>query len=94
MKDEIKLTVVATGFDSHYHDRDKSAPREEPRYTPNSFIIEKEREERLEEKKPSKSKISPLKAAQAEPVKNNPDVDDDEEEGELGIPAFIRRKMK
>jgi cell division protein FtsZ len=93
MKDEIKLTVVATGFDSQYNERDNNSAREESRYTPNSFIAEKEKEDRREEKRP-KNKISPLKAAQAEPIRNNPEVNDDEEEGELGIPAFIRRKMK
>lgn len=92
LKDEIKITVVATGFNG-FAGRDRKALEADLKYTPNIFIKEKEKEdEALKEKK--RAKISPLKAAQAEPAKKR--LDDDsglEEDEETGIPAFIRKKM-
>jgi len=92
MKDEVKITVVATGFESA---RIEKEPMITNAYTPNTYINEREKEERREEFK-KKSKISPLKAAQAEPAKSRDSVADlrtDSEDDELGIPAFIRKKM-
>lgn len=92
-KDEIKITVVATGFDNTRVGKRDEPVSHEKSYTPNAFI-------EAEEKKSSsifgsgekkKSKIPPLKAAQAEPAKKRGTADEDEEE--LGIPAFIRKKM-
>ncbi|MFH1745235.1 MAG: cell division protein FtsZ [bacterium] len=95
MKDEVKITVVATGFDGRIG-KERDAVMTERRYTPSSFISEKEKEEEeklIEEKK--KSRVSPLRAAQAEPAKNKKTINDvyEEEDDELGIPTFIRRKM-
>lgn len=107
MKDEVKITVVATGFDGRVSGGESIAP--ERSYTKNAFIAEEEKKEegssmsqrssssqstnKIMEKK--KSKISSVKAAQAEPAaKNktvNTNIEDDDEE--LGIPAFIRKKM-
>ncbi|MDO8260126.1 MAG: cell division protein FtsZ [Candidatus Magasanikbacteria bacterium] len=93
MKDEIKITVVATGFDG----RVGNNGQQKANYTQNSYIAEKEREESMNkiENEPRRSKVSPLKAAQAEPAKRKEAVADDfdEDDGELGIPAFIRKKM-
>lgn len=90
LKDEIKVTVVATGFGGRVRN-DRDAVSMENRYTQNAYIAEKDTEDKkLLEKK--KSKISPLRAAQAEPAQKKdiqPEADDDE----LGIPAFIRKKM-
>lgn len=93
LKDEIKITVVATGFDGRQIGMSESAAV--GKYTPNTFIAnigkeEKKEEEKLKEKK--KSKFSSLKAAQAEPAKKKVD-ESAEEDDELGIPAFIRKKM-
>jgi cell division protein FtsZ len=97
MKDEIKITVVATGFDNsnRVSSREEIAP-ERTAYTPNPFISEEEKKDKGTglkffggEKK--RSKASPLKAAQAEPAKNKDGQE--ESEDELGIPAFIRKKM-
>lgn len=89
-KDELKVTVVATGFGGKVrNDRDVMVSMEN-RYTPNNYIAEKEIEDKKIEKK--KTKISPLRAAQAEPAQKKeimPEAEDDE----LGIPAFIRKKM-
>ncbi|MDD4611145.1 MAG: cell division protein FtsZ [Patescibacteria group bacterium] len=91
LKDEIKITVVATGFDGARSNFGNIKPSERASaYTPNSFIEEEEEKEIIAEKK--KSKISPLKAAQAEPARKK-DAGGDAEEDELGIPAFIRKKM-
>jgi len=94
MKDEIKVTVVATGFGNNagiLRDREKIANE---RYTPNSFISDedKKKEERLVAEK-KKSKIQTLKAAQAEPAQKKGAQAALEEE-DLGIPAFIRKKMQ
>jgi cell division protein FtsZ len=88
MKDEIKISVVATGFDR------KSVPNREViperSYMPSTFVGGDDQKERMMEKQ--KSRISPLKAAQAEPAKRK-DLVADEADDELGIPAFIRKKM-
>jgi cell division protein FtsZ len=94
MKDEIKITVVATGFEGG-RVSGRVEHSGEGKYTPNAFIEEEEKESKLKifssgEKK--KSKIHPLKAAQAEPARDKTVSSDDEDE-ELGIPAFIRKKM-
>ncbi len=92
MKDEIKITVVATGFDSHLSSIKDRAAREAT-YTPNTYISKREDDDTREKQSASRPKSS-LSAAQAEPAKRKeiagPDTD---EEDELGIPAFIRKKM-
>lgn len=89
MKDEIKITVIATGFDRHATVRE--AVGAERSYSPNPFIAEEEQKEAKQEKK--KNRISSLKAAQAEPARRKSDEEGGEEDEELGIPAFIRKKM-
>jgi cell division protein FtsZ len=93
MKDEIKIMVVATGFD-----RQVAGGREavsERAYTPTPFVAEEAIEAKQQERKKvfSGSKTSTLKAAQAEPAKKKNEEQATEEEDELGIPAFIRKKM-
>lgn len=90
MKDEIKLTVVATGFDSGSL-AGRGASTSETAYTPSSFIEEEQKEEERQEKK--RVKVSPLKQAQAEPARSKEVVEEGGEDDELGIPAFIRKKM-
>jgi len=97
MKDEIKITVVATGFDGHGGETIKTAGTDRA-YTPNAFIKEEEKKDlvaKAEEKdiQKKKGKISPLKAAQAEPASKKTSAIDAEDENEYGIPAFIRKKM-
>lgn len=93
MKDQIKITVVATGFDGH----GKSQKGEAKAYTPNAFIIEKENEK---ESMPATSvdknkgkfnvfKNIPVKPA-LEKKAEKPIKDDDDD---LSVPAFIRKKM-
>ena len=93
LKDEIRITVVATGFDGKERDAVKSvAP--DTSYTPSSFLEEEATQAETEEKKNKRKKVSSLKAAQSEPATNK-GVEDGmpEDDDELGIPAFIRKKM-
>src|SRR3989339_706546 len=91
MKDEIKITVIATGFDSaNKKSLDMSSHKGSPSYSPSEFLKTKTADDMPEEKR--KNKISSLKAAQAEPAKSTKEADD-ETDDELGIPAFIRKKM-
>jgi len=91
MKDELKVTVVATGFDGRISGELERLGSDKI-YTPNAYIEEKEKEEVYQEKK-KKPKISPLKAAQAEPARKKEATPEGEDDDELGIPAFIRKKM-
>ncbi len=94
MKDEIKITVVATGFDGRIGSEVRQQVEVEKSYTPSSFIEEEQKEEERVQAEKKKSKISPLKVAQAEPAKmKGEESESTEEEDELGIPAFIRKKM-
>ncbi len=102
LKDEIKITVVATGFDGKIGGPKISATHDAG-YTQNAYIAEKQKEEAAvsaannktrEDKDIRRQKVSSLKAAQAEPARKkdikSPEMEDDDE---LGIPAFIRKKM-
>lgn len=104
MKDEIKITVVATGFDGS----GRNQQAESKSYTPNPFILEKEtnmdkklNEDKIFSNDDSSRKKSIFKSVPLKPViekkavdtseklkKNNSDEDDD-----LTIPTFIRKKM-
>lgn len=94
LKDQIKITVVATGFDSH--SQSKRSESVKPVYTPNSFIAEKEieKEDFVPEEK-SKAKFSsvfknlPIKSAIDPKKAEKPNSEDDD----LSVPAFIRKKM-
>lgn len=93
MKDELKISVVATGFDGRAAGERVKTERA---YTPNTFIVEKEKEaakeNSFERKEESKMKMSSLKAAQSEPA-NKKSIVEDEEDDDLAIPTFIRKKM-
>jgi cell division protein FtsZ len=88
-KDEIKITVVATGFDGRRVGVSEGLAGERV-YTPNPYIVAEEEKEKKEQVK-KKSKVSSLKQAQAEPAQKKGLAQ--EEDDELGIPAFIRKKM-
>jgi cell division protein FtsZ len=104
IKDEMRITVVATGFDGENRDIKTKQTRA---YTPNQFIEQGPKDDKSIQSKTSwfgsvskpnkvetsieaikKPKISPIKMMQEEMPP------DDEDDGELGIPAFIRKKMK
>jgi len=93
LKDEIKITVVATGFNNKSSAR--VAPQaEENYYKPNLFI--EEEQNRQESDLRAKMKPSPIKQVQISPAKKRSNLmmeEDISEEDDLGIPAFIRKKM-
>jgi cell division protein FtsZ len=93
MKDQIKITVVATGFDG----RGKSQKNEMTKsYTPNAFIVEKETEK---EPMPStsvdknKGKFNVFKNIPVKPALERKAERPTNEDDELSVPAFIRKKM-
>jgi len=98
MKDEIKITVVATGFDNSNRITAREEMISDRSYTPTPFV----EAERTEDKSSSlkifsrpekkKSKVPTLKAAQAEPAKKKESAEE-EETDELDIPTFLRKKM-
>lgn len=98
MKDELKITVVATGFNGENKGvaQDAIGAGSEKSYTKNAFIAEQEQKTQKQEadSQPAKrSKNSPIKEAQAEPAKKKEETGSEEEDDDLGIPAFIRKKM-
>ncbi|MCX6792402.1 MAG: cell division protein FtsZ [Candidatus Falkowbacteria bacterium] len=87
-KDEIKITVVATGFNGSKRPIGTSSVAPDRSYSPTPFIEETE-----EHRQPvSKSKASALKIAQAEPAIKKASSEE-EDDDELSIPTFIRKKM-
>ncbi|MFZ5364861.1 MAG: cell division protein FtsZ [Patescibacteria group bacterium] len=97
LKDEIKITVVATGFDPNitFHDKPRVTNSVTP-VTKSYFQADIERESapifketkiegdnyRMDKTQPRPAEKPPIKAA-----------DSDSDEEDLEIPAFIRRKM-
>ncbi|OGY46990.1 MAG: cell division protein FtsZ [Candidatus Buchananbacteria bacterium RIFCSPHIGHO2_01_FULL_47_11b] len=87
LKDEMKITVIATGFSS----RGEAAGGErdfarESQYQPNQFVEASNREKETSDIK--KLQKQPSKRVVAQQDLTSP------EEDELEIPAFIRKKMK
>ncbi|MAF14263.1 MAG: cell division protein FtsZ [Parcubacteria group bacterium] len=88
MKDEVKITVIATGFT----ERDgkgisESVLNQDSVYSPSEFVANQEPVEEVREVK----RVPKKKVAKKTVVK---DVEKTAEEEELEIPAFIRKKMK
>ena len=87
MKDEVKVTVIATGFsDREAKNIGVRSLGEDSAYSPSSFIRDQNRAEETPEFRRVPRKIS-KKLFSQEPEKTP-------EEEELEIPAFIRKKMK
>lgn len=96
LKDQIKITVVATGFDSHNQNKKSEAAK--PAYTPNTFISEKENEKEDLAAREDKNKTkfsSVFKNLPLKPTLDNrkPEKPATEEDDDLSVPAFIRKKM-
>jgi len=93
MKDQIKITVVATGFDGRAKNQSSEASKS---YTPNAFILENEgstSDSPAFSADKNKGKFSvfkniPAKASLEKKAEKKLDEDDD-----LSVPAFIRKKM-
>jgi cell division protein FtsZ len=96
MGDEIKITVIATGFDENNARRPDASTRTEE---PSIYRAETPRPQT----QPSASTPTPMeppirtvepRKPQFTPISQLNSVDPSEEDDELDIPAFIRRKMK
>jgi len=90
--DQIKLTVIATGFESNAlknkEVRTKSfTPSEETTiYKPNQFLVEEVEKEKVENEKNKKKAKEDFKMSSSKKSPENSAED-------LDIPAFIRKKM-
>jgi len=99
LKDEIKITVVATGFDGKGNNSVKTETSKNS-YTQNSFIEETERENAPSSQSwadKTKTKLSVFKNTPLKPIiekkMEQPAVNNSAEEDDLSVPAFIRKKM-
>lgn len=93
LDDEVKITVVATGF-SKEEERSRLERMESSPYTPSSFLQSIEKS--IEQSKTDVRKLQrrPVKKSEQESVKEEEKEEIEKgEQDELEIPAFIRRKM-
>jgi cell division protein FtsZ len=94
--DDLKLTVIATGFEDNPMKRKEvtekniSINQDEEAYKPNQFLANDKKEETIEEAE--KKKDDDFKVPPPPKAKTSNDDDNDDEE-DLDIPAFIRKKM-
>lgn len=97
LKDEIKITVVATGFDGKGAGAsNKTEPMKS--YTVNSFIDENEKEAANTQSwaDKTKTKLSVFKNTPVKPIiekKMEQPANINTEDDDLSVPAFIRKKM-
>jgi len=92
MKDKVRVTVIATGFDERRPMIIRTMSLEESKYSMNRLFSKKNIEDKIEEAKKSvdNQKADVIKPIMPEkPVKRTVAEEDD-----LEIPAFIRRKMR
>ncbi len=94
MKDQIKITVVATGFDGHGKTQKSEISKS---YTPNAFIIEKENEKEITPTTSvdkNKGKFNVFKNIPVKPaLEKKAERPTRDEDDDLSVPAFIRKKM-
>jgi cell division protein FtsZ len=94
MKDQIKITVVATGFDGHGKSQKSEMTKS---YTPNHFIVEKEVEKEASAPSTSvdkeKGKFNVFKNIPVKPALERKAEKPINEDDDLSVPAFIRKKM-
>jgi len=110
LKDELKVTIVATAFNDQERPANDFSPVETPAqsYIPHNFAKKEEDRKRTEVKEETKeakntslnfswfekkekaeAKVEPVQSAVKPQIKKT----DDEEDEELSVPAFIRKKM-
>ncbi|MCX6808185.1 MAG: cell division protein FtsZ [Candidatus Berkelbacteria bacterium] len=82
MQGEVKITVIATGFESESNRQTKKIfqPQERNSDIPSSQILRRDKR--------------PYFTAEPEPVQRMEEKEEDDDEDELEVPAFIRRKLK
>lgn len=93
--DQIKITVVATGFDGKGGSSIKTESK--PAYIPNPFIEDSEKETASSQSwaDKTKTKLSVFKNTPLKPIieKKMDQTPPNVEEDDLSVPAFIRKKM-
>jgi cell division protein FtsZ len=87
LADQVKITVIATGFEPKIlRNKDietKISTQEKTSYKPSQFLSKENQEIRAAEEKPKKKLKEDYKVSAAK----------ENEEEDLDIPAFIRKKM-
>jgi cell division protein FtsZ len=93
LKDMIKITVVATGFDGKNNNKPSESRKS---YSPNHFIeneLEKDNSSWLEKNKAS---LPPIKASQLKPLVTPAKISEkkeNSEEEDLNTPTFVRKNL-
>jgi len=93
MKDQIKITVVATGFDGRAKNQTGEISKS---YTPNAFILENEgsqSDSSTFSTDKNKGKFSVFKNIQDKASLEKKAEKKLDEDDDLSVPAFIRKKM-
>jgi len=88
LDDEVKITVIATGFNTTRSERDLESAKKEEVFSPTSFLRAEERSAPV-----ARNVFSKKAGKTPEPEKVNLPPKSREEE-ELEIPAFIRKKIE
>lgn len=97
-KDEVRVTVIATGFDNQTgSDGQTNSKNYDHFYKPTTFVEKNQPDDEGEEVKENrKGLMSALKKAQSEPARPivpTSSMSDNEEEDDLSIPTFLRKKL-
>lgn len=97
-KDEVRVTVIATGFDGQIgSDSQSNSKNYDHFYKPTTFVEKNQPDDEGEEVKENrKGLMSALKKAQSEPARPIVPVSslpDNEDEDDLSIPTFLRKKL-
>ena len=90
MKDEVKITVIATGFESNRVAASTKAAVSSGVYAPRFVRNEQEQSVVMKQQKPEEEPRRMEKRVAPPPAQENEDGEDGED---LDIPAFIRRQM-
>jgi cell division protein FtsZ len=100
-KDEVRVTVIATGFDNRSANNDNQTIGKsyDHFYKPTTFVEKGQGDDIDEEVKENrKGLMSALKKAQSEPARQPappavPSLSADDDDDDLSIPTFIRKKL-
>lgn len=97
-KDEVRVIVIATGFDGQIgSDSQSNSKNYDHFYKPTTFVEKNQPDDEGEEVKENrKGLMSALKKAQSEPARPIVPVSslpDNEDEDDLSIPTFLRKKL-
>ena len=98
-KDEVRVTVIAAGFDNPASAEGGTASKAfDSFYKPTSFVEKNQSDSEIEVKESRKGFMSALKKAQAEPAKPAATSEvigpsEGEEDDDLSVPAFLRKKI-